>query len=1012
MYAKTDPKPNFTKLEHEVLKFWQDNNIFKKSSETKTEPFTFYDGPPFANGLPHWGHLGVSAIKDMVARFQTMKGKKVSRDFGWDCHGFPAENAVEKEMKKSAKDIVAESSVAAFCDLCAANVTKYTKEWESFIDRIGRWVDMKDGAGYRTMDKNFMESVIWAIAELNKKGLLYKDYKVNPYDWKFGTIVSNSEASQDYRDVVDDSITVWFELEDGRRIMAWTTTPWTLPANSALAVNPDLDYAIISHDGHEYIVAAARAEHYEKELGVRNEEGGVIKGSELIGLKYKPLFPYNNQFLTPNSSFLTVIAAPHVTADSGTGIVHMSPAFGEEDFIACKALDANFPIIVNVDDFGNFTNEVTDFAGMNIFDAAPVIIKYLKSAGNLIKKEQYKHSYPYGERSKEKLIYRATEAWYIDVPAFKDRLIANNNLVHWTAAGRRFADWIANAKPWGITRNRYWGVPLPIWQKGDEYKIFGSIAEMEEFFGTKITDLHRPTLDALTKDGWTRIPDVLDCWFESGSMPFASLHYPFENKEKFEQTFPADFIVEGQDQTRGWFYSLMVLATALFDKPAFKTVGVSGHTVDENKKKFSKSLGNYSDPSEQIEKFGADAVRLFIMGSNFMKAEPVPVDKEGVVFAETIKTILTPLWNAYHFFTLYANAGKITAKKHPNWFGAPNVMDRYILAELNELFDVANKSLEAYQPDTLVKHIVGFLDTLNNWYIRLNRQRFWDEEQDAFDTLWTVLAYLCRVLAPIAPFMSDFIFRAITGGHAGGEESVHLCKYPHYTENNESFELLGQMRKVQQVVSAGKQLREIHRLRNRLPLSKIEIAGWSKELSLRGATSPWQDDIIKNELNIKEVSHTEDVTAVADKFVYLLTPKLGLSEYRAEMGAIQTAFKNGDYKIIDGKLHIAGLELSSEYFEERLTVKDGITGAALSDNTAVVILDINITPELEQEGLANDILRFIQDTRKTIGLDVSDRIGLTVSGDDTLVAAVGAHEKRIMEDALVTEIKYADTPQL
>ena len=659
-YKKTEPKADFPALEHEVLAFWRNDNTFHKSlNKTKLgHPFSFYDGPPFGNGLPHWGHLGVSAVKDMVGRYQTMRGRHVVRELGWDCHGLPAENSVEKKQGKQAKDIVAQQGINAFCDMCRADILMYTHEWEKFIERIGRWVDIGDGYGYKTMDKNYMESMLWTLKTLYDRGLLYKDYSVNPFDWVNGTVVSNSEASQDYRDVVDDAVTVWFELKNGDRVLAWTTTPWTLPANSALAVNPNMKYLRMrDSDGAIYIIAESRLSAYEKQFASA-EKIGEIMGRDLVGMHYTPLFDY---YAGTSDLLYQVIPADYVSDTDGTGIVHIAPAYGAEDFWAAKNIDPKFPVLLNVDNYGNFDETVRDFAGENIFVANPKIIQYLRDNGHLVKKEQYKHSYPYSDRSKEKLIYRATDSWYIDVPKIRDMLIENNKKVNWTSAGERFRTWIEGARPWSISRNRFWGTPLPIWEKDGEYKIFGSIAEIEEFFGVKIDDLHRPTLDKLTKDGWTRIPDVLDCWVESGSMPWASLHYPFENADKFDATFPADYIIEGQDQTRGWFYALMVLATALFDKPAFKTVSANGMVVDENKKKFSKSLKNFVNPEEQIEQFGADAIRLFILGSNFMKAEPVPVDKEGKVFAESTKTILTPLWNAYHFFTLYANAGNITA---------------------------------------------------------------------------------------------------------------------------------------------------------------------------------------------------------------------------------------------------------------------------------------------------------------------------------------------------------------
>lgn len=989
-YPKTEPKADFTALEREILKFWRENDTFHKSlNKTKLgHPFTFYDGPPFANGLPHWGHLGVSAIKDMVSRFHTMHGEYVERALGWDCHGLPAEASVEKKQGRTAKAIVSTDGIAAFCDMCHTDVMTYSNEWLRFIERVGRWVDGGDEYGYRTMDKNYMESVIWALKQMHTKGLLYKDFKVNPYDWKLGTVLSNSEASSEYQDVIDDTVTVWFELENGERAIAWTTTPWTLPANSALAVNPTMKYVKMRHDdGHVYVLAESRVSAYDK-IFANSEKVGECTGADLVGMHYTPIFPYYSDIAADGHGLYTVISADYVSDGDGTGIVHIAPAYGEEDYFAAKNIDPMFPVILNVDDYGNFDSTVTDWAGENIFVANPKIMDWLKANGRLVKKDQHRHSYPFGPRSKEKLIYRATDAWYIDVPKIRERLIEiTKNETTWTSAGNRFMSWIENARPWGISRNRFWGVPLPIWEKNGEYKIFGSIAEMEEFFGVRINDLHRPTLDALEKDGWKRIPDVLDCWFESGSMPFASLHYPFENKDLFEKTFPANYIIEGQDQTRGWFYTLMIIAVALFDKPAFKTVSVNGMIVDENKKKFSKSLKNYSDPSEQLEKYGADAVRLFIQGSNFMKAEPVPVDKEGKVFNETIKTILTPLWNAYHFFTLYANAGNITAHEK-SFDSGRNALDKYILAETNVLIDVVEKSLSEYKPDIAVKEFVRFLDILNNWYIRRSRARFWDEDTDAFDTLYTVLVTLCKVMAPFAPFISEYIFKNLTGA-----ESVHLESFP--VAQKMDMNIVFDMRRVQEIVSSGKQLREQYKLRNRLPLAKMTVAG--------GKPLAEYTSIIRDELNVKSVNWVENTNTVADEFIYLITPKIG-ARLGGGLRDIIPAIKRGEYTLDGDKLVVGEYTLNPDEFENRLTIKPGITGTALPDNTAVVILDTEINSELIAEGLANDALRFIQDTRKTLGLDVSDRINLTYMADLGLASAIDQHKKRIMSDALILEM--------
>lgn len=987
-YPKTDARPDFPTLEQEILAFWRNDDTFHKSlNKTKQgHPFSFYDGPPFANGLPHWGHLGVSAVKDMISRYQTMRGRYVVRELGWDCHGLPAESSVEKKQHRQAKDIVATDGIAAFCDMCRADVMTYSTEWLKYFERIGRWVDGGDNYGYRTMDKNYMESVIWAIKELHNRGLLYKDYRVNPFDWKLGTVLSNSEASSEYQDVTDDAITVWFELENGDRALAWTTTPWTLPANSALAVNPDMKYLRMRDaDGAVYVIAESRLAAYEKQFANATQIG-VVSGRDLVGLKYKPLFDY---YADTSDLLYQIIPADYVSDGDGTGIVHIAPAYGEDDFWAAKNIDPKFPVLLNVDDYGNYTPDVRDWAGENIFDANPKIIAHLRENGHLVKKEQHRHSYPYGPRSKEKLIYRATDSWYIDVPKIRSRLVEiTKSQTKWTSAGDRFLTWIEGARPWSISRNRFWGTPLPIWTRDGEYKIFGSIAEIEEFFGVKINDLHRPTLDALEKDGWKRIPDVLDCWVESGSMPFASLHYPFENADKFAATFPADYIIEGQDQTRGWFYSLMVMATALFDAPAFRTVSANGMIVDEHKKKLSKSVGNFVNPEEQIEQSGADAVRLFILGSGFMKAEPVSIDMAGKVFSDATKTILTPLWNAYHFFTLYANAGNIVAT---NNYSTNNVLDKYIVAELNELIRVVGAALDEYKPDAAIKEFVRFLDILNNWYIRRSRERFWGEDVDAFNTLHYVLTTVCKCLAPFAPFISEYIYKNLTGA-----ESVHLQSFPTATDTDDA--IVRDMRRVQSVVSVGKQLREQYKLRNRLPISKITIAGNDLHAYV---------DIIADELNAKHIDFTPNISAVANSFIYLITPKIG-ARLGGALREIIPAVKQGAYEISGDKLVVGAHTLNADEFENRLTVLPGITGAALPDNTAVIVLDTEMNAELVAEGLANDALRFIQDSRKAAGLDVSDRIKLTYSAAPALAAAIEAHRARIMSDALVVEMTRGD----
>ncbi len=1000
-YNATTAKADFPNLEQSVLKMWSDRGTFKKTlKQTENgQPFSFYDGPPFANNTPHLGHLSVSAMKDMVARFQTMNGKHVVRELGWDCHGLPAELSVEKQFKKPALDYVRENGIADFCEKCSLDVTKYAGMWVEYIDRLGRWVDTDNGTGYRTMDKNFMESVIWTIKELYKKDLIFQDVRINPLSWKLGTVLSNFEANQDYRDVTDDAITVALDLSNGMRALVWTTTPWTLPANSALAVNPNLNYAVYHDvDGNDYVLVETRVKAYEKQL-VNATFVKTIPGSELVGLTYTPLFPYYLDHEKRDHLF-TILGGDFVTDSDGTGIVHIAPAFGEDDFQIARNHNAAFPVICNVDDNGNFTADVLDWANKNIFESQPEIMSKLREMGRLVKKESYTHSYPYCARAGEKLIYKATNSFYVDVPKIREQLIANNKKVNWITGGGRFEKWIEGARAWSISRNRYFGVPIPVWVSDNpqypRMDVYGSIAEIENDFDVKLNDLHRPSLDPLTRPNpddptgsstMRRVTDVLDCWFESGSMPWASLHYPFENVDRFEKTFPADYIIEGMDQTRGWFYTLMVLATALFDKPAFMTVTANGLTLDENKKKMSKSLGNYSDPSEMFKKYGADSIRLYVLGSPLFKGEPISIDKAGSVFAKTLQSTLIPLWNAYHLFTLYANADNVVANENYN---SSDVLDRYILNKMNDLINDVTSSLSAYSTDTAVRQITTFIDVLNNWYIRRSRERFWNGDQSAFDTLYTVLITLCKLMAPLTPFITESIYTNLTG-----LESVHLCKWPVANKMSEfDHKLVMDMDRVQMISATAKALREQFGLRNRLPLSSMTVAGWN---------APEYTEILADELNVKNVIFTETYETVADPFLYLITPKIG-ARLGAHLSKIIPASKSGDYKLVGDKLEIAGQTLNSDEFEIRLNVKPNVSGATLPDNTAVVILDTFVTPELAAEGMARDTIRFIQDTRKEMNLNVSDRISIVYETDDELSNAINTHLDMISENVLATAI--------
>lgn len=804
-YPKANQNPSFSKIEEDVLKFWEDSNVFEESikireSGDKTEnkdEFVFYDGPPFANGLPHYGHLLAGYIKDTYARYQTQNGKKVERRFGWDCHGLPAEMGVEKESGVSGKVAIEEFGVGKFNELCRSSVVKYTSEWKDYVSRAGRWVDF-DG-GYKTMDLNYMESVIWVFKQLYDKGLLYEDYRVMPYSWKCQTPLSNFETKMDnsYRERADKAITVKFKLEEVPlfirdnhpevkeiKVLAWTTTPWTLPSNLALTVGEEIEYVLVKKDDEHLIIGEDLLKKHKKELAI-DEEGNFdivsrFKGEKLLSLKYEPLLPYLKDLEEVKNSAraFTIIGGDFVTTEDGTGIVHTASGFGEDDQRVCKA--HGIPTVCPVDDAGNFTAIVSDFEGENIFETNDKIIIKLKEEGKWLKTDQYLHNYPHCWRTDTPLIYKAMSSWYVRVTDFKDKMIKNNEQINWIPGHvkhGRFGKWLEGARDWSITRNRYWGCPVPVWKSDNpEYPridVYGSLDELEADFGVRPTDLHRPYIDELTrvnpddptgKSMMRRVPDVLDCWFESGSMPYAQFHYPFERKEWFENHFPADFIAEGDGQIRGWFYTLTILSTALFDKPAFKNVLSFGTIVDETGSKLSKRWRNYVDPSEAFEKFGSDAIRWLLLKSPAVKGEEVRVDKHGKDMKETLRVAIKPVWNAYNFFCLYANSDGVQAKRIND---STNVMDKYILAKLKKATTEIKVHMDAFDTVRACNESEKFFEVLNNWYIRRNRKRFWKTEvdqdkQEAYDTLYTVLVTMSESIASLMPFTTEAIWKGLS----------------------------------------------------------------------------------------------------------------------------------------------------------------------------------------------------------------------------------------------------------
>ena len=1006
-YADVKAKPDFVEVEKNILKFWEEDKTFEKSVHNRdgAAEFVFYDGPPFANGTPHYGHIMVSYVKDVVARFQTMNGKKVERRLGWDCHGLPAEMSAEKQLGVSGRKQIEEYGVEKFNDFCRSDVLKYSGIWVDMFKRIGRWVDFNHD--YKTMDLAFMESVIHNFKELYDKGLVYEDYRVLPYSWAAETPLSNFEVNQGYQDKTDNAITVMFKLENGMNILVWTTTPWTLPSNLMLAVGKDIDYAVMEENGEKYILAEARLGAYKKQLE-HAQKVGTMKGSELLGLSYEPMFPYFKD-LKAKGAF-KVLSGEFVSTEDGTGIVHIAPGFGQDDFDACRAYDKDFPVVCPVDEAGKFTSEVPDYEGKQVFETNEPIMQLLKEKGILVKKEQYTHTYPFCWRTDTPLIYKAMSSWFVKVTDFRDEMVKNNQQINWVPEhikDGRFGKWLEGARDWSISRNRFWGTPIPVW-KSDNPKfpridVFGSIAEIKEKTGFDVKNLHKPYIDEVIypnpddPSGQTmmrRVGDVFDCWFESGSMPYAQIHYPFENKEWFEKHFPADFIVEAMDQTRGWFYTLTVLATALHNRPAFKNCICTGLLMAEGGQKLSKRLKNYPDPNEILESIGSDALRWFLVSSPVLKGGNLAVDKEGKEIAKASRVAQIPLWNAFYFFTLYANAEEYQAKEISH---SSEAIDNYILSKLKHLRNVVKTGIESYDVAQATNETASFMEVLNNWYIRRTRDRFWEGDKQAFDTLYTVLVNLSKIIAPLMPFVSEYVYKTLTG-----EESVHLADYPSLAEIEEDADLVEKMDFVQDLCSTAKFIREEKNLRNRLPLRSLTVIG--KELT------PAYQDIVKDELNVKEVKFDNNLENYASKKVYLYTPLLGKTLGKA-MGGVMAAYKQGQWSLNeDGTLSIGGENLSKDLFEVRLEMKEGVAGKAFADNKAVVTLDTVVTDELKREGMARDFVRLVQTLRKDKDFNISDRIELSYeTADAELALALRENEGYIAEQVLAVKVNNTCT---
>lgn len=1017
-YPDVSPQASFPKIEESILQYWKQEKIFEESVNSRpsgdkgANEFVFYDGPPFANGLPHHGHLLTGYVKDIIPRYQTMRGKRVERRFGWDCHGLPAEMLAEKELNISGQQQIQEFGIDKFNAHCRNSVQQYTQEWESYVTRQARWVDFKND--YKTMDLPYMESVMWAFKRLWDKGLIYEGYRVMPYSWACETPLSNFEIRLDnsYRPRQDPAITVAFSLlkqpsdPTPMKLLVWTTTPWTLPSNLAVAVGADIDYALMEENGTRYVIGAAVLKKYEPQLKNAKQVGN-IKGKDLLGRQYEPLFPY---FRSQANAF-RVLNGDFVSTDEGTGIVHLAPGFGEDDQRVC---DANgIDTVCPVDNAGRFTAEISEFQGQNVLEANKDVIRTLKDRGVVLLHETYTHNYPHCWRTDTPLIYKAVSSWYVRVTDFKDRMVELNKSINWIPSHIRdgsFGKWLENARDWSISRNRFWGAPIPVWKSDNpafpRLDCYGSLDELEKDFGVRPKDLHRPYIDQLTrpnpddpsgKSTMRRVDVVFDCWFESGSMPYAQVHYPFENKDWFEHHFPADFIVEYIAQTRGWFYTMMVLATALFDKPPFKNCICHGVVLDSNGQKLSKRLRNYISPEEVANTMGLDALRWFMVSSPILKGLDLQIDQEGKSIAETVRAVLNPIWNAYYFFTLYANSDGIKAKFSTK---SDVLLDRYILCKAHELVEQVTQAFDRYEIAEACQTINSFLVAFNNWYIRRSRERFWKTEKDqdksaAYDTLYSVLVTICKVCAPLLPMLSEEIYRGLTN-----ERSLHLTEWPRLEAYPKDSDLVKNMDRVRDVCSAGLGIRETHELRTRLPLNSVTIAGKDS-----ARLAPYSA-LIRDELNVKEVLFSEQIENFATFQLHVhareLGPRLGQS-----MKDVISASKSGAWKINStGSVEVAGHQLNPGEYTLRLNPKEGIASQALPKNDAVVVLDINVTKDLEEEGIARDLVRLVQQARKEAGLHIADHIKLALELPSTLSSVIEKHRDYISDQTLTKSLVY------
>lgn len=1021
--------PSFPAIEESILEFWAKDKTFQASIDQRKDEnapeFVFYDGPPFANGLPHYGHLLTGYAKDTVPRFKTMQGYRVERRFGWDTHGLPAEVEAERQLKISGRPEIEKFGIDKFNDYCRTSVLKYTKEWETYVTRQARWVDFEND--YKTLDAPYTESVLWAFKELHKKGLIYEGFKVLAYCWRCETPLSNHELRMDedvYQNRQDQTVTVTFPILEGQRfagvkILAWTTTPWTLPTNFALAVGPEIEYAVINTESGKYLLAKSLIGNHLKDFGFEDIESAnaaieeTVLGKELAGIKYERLFDYyadESKFDVKNA--WQIIVGDYVADNEGTGVVHQAPAYGEDDQKLCEA--AGIPVYVSVNERGEYNSVITDFVGQHVFEANKPITQKLKDMGRLLKQASYDHPYPHCYRCKNPLIYKAVSSWFVETTKLKDRMLELNQEINWVPEHTKdgsFGKWLENVRDWAISRNRFWGAPIPVWKSTDpnypRMDVYGSLDELEADFGVRVDDFHRPTIDHLTrvnpddptgKSMMVRVPEVLDCWFESGSMPFAQVHYPFENSDWFDSHSPGDYIVEYSGQTRGWFYTLHVLSTALFDRPAFKTAVSHGIVLGSDGQKMSKSLRNYPDVNEVFDRDGSDAMRWFLLSSPILRGGTMSVTEQGI--REGTRQVLLPLWNTYYFFTLYANASNYEAKFD---LSSEDVLDRYLVAKTREMVAGVSADLNAFDTFGAAAKLRDFADVLTNWYVRRSRARFWDGDPQAFNTLYSVLEIMTRVAAPMLPLIAEEVFQGLTG-----MRSVHLTEWPDHQALKSDDKLMTAMDQVRLVSSVANGLRKVNGLRVRLPLAKLTVVTKNAD-----ALSEFVD-IIAEELNVKSIDLVELSLDSTTEFGVIkrltvnsrvLGPRVG-----KQVQQVIGASKSGDWSEDNGKVICGGVELIEGEYEIDLVAdlsdtSESVNLIGILPSGGFVLLDSRVTKELEVEGIARDVIRAVQQARKDADLDVSDRIKLVVTSVQDVLDAISTHEELVKAETLTLELE-------